>query len=132
MTMETMGRQAIGIDAPRERRPGEPMEQEPHPVGYAHWTTPDRQEPTVRVLTGAGIALTPVFGTAQPPKGISGAIRRVAYAIPDYRVRHWGLLLLADRVDWVESAVGRAVRRPSTWIAAALAVVAIRAVRARA
>jgi hypothetical protein len=49
---------------------------------------------------------TPVFGTAQPPQGISGLVRRRAYAIPEHRVRHWMLLLLADRLDLLEYRLG--------------------------
>jgi hypothetical protein len=43
-----------------------------------------------------------VFGTAQPARGVSGAIRRVAYRLPEHRAGRWALLLLADRVDVVE------------------------------
>ena len=50
--------------------------------------------------------LTPVFGTAQPPKGLSGAIRRFSYArYSEGRAAHWLLLMLADRVDAVEEHV---------------------------
>ncbi len=42
---------------------------------------------------------TPVFGTAQPPAGLAGAIRRYAYKFPDHWMRHWSTLLFADRVD---------------------------------
>lgn len=48
---------------------------------------------------------TPVFGTALPPRGLSGALRTRAYAIPEHRARHWLLLLVADRVDVVETWV---------------------------
>jgi len=30
-------------------------------------------------------------------------VRRAAHRIPDHRVAHWMLLLLADRIDAVES-----------------------------
>jgi hypothetical protein len=43
--------------------------------------------------------LTPVFGTAQPPSGVSGAIRRYAYSYSEGRTAHWVLLIAADRVD---------------------------------
>jgi hypothetical protein len=44
--------------------------------------------------------LTPVFGTSAPPRGASGAIRRLAYArYSEARAAHWLLLLAADRVD---------------------------------
>jgi hypothetical protein len=60
--------------------------------------------------------LTATFGTAQPPRGVSGMIRRAAYEIPDYRMRHWMLLMLADRVDMVESGLLRGAKRPATWL----------------
>jgi hypothetical protein len=43
-----------------------------------------------------------VYGTAVPPRGLSGVIRRIAYGVPDYKARRWALLLLADRVDVIE------------------------------
>ena len=50
--------------------------------------------------------LTPVFGTAQPPTGLSGALRRLSYArYSEGRAAHWLLLMLADRVDAVEHHV---------------------------
>jgi hypothetical protein len=50
--------------------------------------------------------LTPVFGTAQPPKGLSGVMRKFAYAkYSEGRAAHWLLLLAADRVDAVESTL---------------------------
>ena len=45
---------------------------------------------------------TAVFGTAQPPRGLSGVMRRRAYEIPEHHVRHWLLLMLADRIDLLE------------------------------
>jgi hypothetical protein len=51
--------------------------------------------------------LPPVFGTACPPKGLSGAIRKLSYArYSEGRAAHWLLLMLADRVDTVESTLG--------------------------
>jgi hypothetical protein len=44
--------------------------------------------------------VTPVFGTAQPLHGVSGAIRRLAYArFSEGRLAHWLLLIVGDRVD---------------------------------
>jgi hypothetical protein len=62
--------------------------------------------------------LTPVFGTAQPPKGLSGVMRRFAYAqYSEARAAHWLLLLAADRVDVVESTVSSfATLRPDNII----------------
>ena len=47
--------------------------------------------------------LTPVFGTACPPKGLSGVVRKFAYRYSEARTAHWLLLIAGDRVDAVES-----------------------------
>jgi hypothetical protein len=50
--------------------------------------------------------LTPVFGTAQPPRGVSGRIRKHAYAsYSEARAAHWLLLMAADRVDTLGSTL---------------------------
>jgi hypothetical protein len=105
-----------GVDAKPEARPGVPMlVAPPKPVDGAHWREPDRQPPSSVVTKRIELAhLTPVFGTAQPPRGLSGALRRVAYTIPEHRPRHWMLLMLADRVDVLEHGAGAA-----TWVALA-------------
>jgi hypothetical protein len=49
--------------------------------------------------------MPPVFGTAEPPAGLSGLVRRWAYRYPDHCPRHWLLLLLGDRIDsWTHRA----------------------------
>src|ERR671916_2519210 len=51
-------------------------------------------------------SLTPVFGTACPPRGLSGAMRRHAYArYSEARAAHWLILIAADRVDALENHV---------------------------
>lgn len=91
------------FDSSAEERPGVPMEQRPQPAPGAHWDEPTRQHSDVPVLTHAARRdLTPVYGTAIPPRGLSGMLRRVAYRIPEERASHWMLLLLADRVDVAE------------------------------
>ena len=48
--------------------------------------------------------LTPVFGTGQPPRLLSGALRKLAYRrYSEGRAAHWLILIGADRVDAVES-----------------------------
>jgi hypothetical protein len=86
----------------------------------AHWELPEQQEekwPRERSIEHA--FLTPVFGTACPPKGLSGRIRRHAYArYSEARAAHWLLLLAADRVDTVESTLASFVtRRPDNPLA---------------
>jgi len=93
-----------GFDALETRRPGVPMELDPpHPMAGAHWGTPEHQKDPGYVLRRSDLeALTPVFGTTVPPRGLSGRIRRRAYRIAEHRTSHWFLLLLADRVDRLE------------------------------
>jgi hypothetical protein len=123
-----------GLDRRTEDRPGVPRESKPHPLPGAHWTVPEQQVPTTEVLVRADLdKLTPVFGTKQPPHGLSGVLRRMAYRVPDWHVRHWLILMLADRVDALESRFTRArLFWPLTAAGAAIAVVvAIRASRRR-
>jgi hypothetical protein len=62
----------------------------------------------------------PVSSAAQPPRGLSGVVRRAAYAIPEHQVRHWALLILADRLDFLERVFTEQARRHPTALAAAL------------
>ncbi|MCK8502380.1 hypothetical protein VZQ01_10890 [Myxococcus faecalis] len=88
-------------------RPGVPMETLPHPLPGARMPIRFQHSP-VRVFKHPGRAqLPPVYGTAQPPKGLSGLLRRVAYGVPDHKARHWMVLLLADRVDVWEHRLAR-------------------------
>ena len=46
--------------------------------------------------------ITPVFGSTVPPSGLSGGLRRYAFGFSESDLRHWLLLLLADRVQVIE------------------------------
>ena len=46
-----------------------------------------------------------VFGTPEPPKGLSGLIRRAAFHYSENRYRHWLPLIVADRVQVVEGVL---------------------------
>lgn len=108
------------VDADPERRPGVPLYK---PAGSGTVAHPplDLQEPHVPVLVGADVGhLTPVFGTGQPPRGLSGVLRRAGYQIPEHKAARWMMLLAADRVDVWES---RAVRKP--WLTGVLAASAV-------
>jgi hypothetical protein len=77
---------------------------------HAEITKPplDQQLTTVPVLVGVDVGrLTPVFGTTQPPRGLSGLIRRAGYRVPEHKAGRWMLLLLGDRVDVWESRLRR-------------------------
>jgi hypothetical protein len=94
-----------GADLDPRDRPSVPKLQYREDLTGAHWEFPDRQpekRPRERSIEHA--FLTPVFGTAQPPRGLSGAIRKLSYArYSEGRAAHWLLLMLADRVDAWES-----------------------------
>jgi hypothetical protein len=93
-----------GADLDPADRPSYPKLQYPADTG-AHWDFPERQpgaEGRERSVEHAFV--TPVFGTAQPLHGLSGAIRRLAYArFSEGRLAHWMLLIVGDRVDAWES-----------------------------
>jgi hypothetical protein len=111
-----------GVDRRKEDRPGVPKETPPHPLPGVHWREPPQQVPAHPVLMRADLdRLTPVFGTGEPPRGVSGALRRVAYTVPDHKARHWMLLLLADRVDAIEHGEGLVRLVPAALVVAAAA-----------
>jgi len=84
----------------------------------AHWDVPDRQDPLgFREKSTEHRSLTPVFGTAQPLRGLSGAIRQYAYTFSEGRLAHWVLLILGDRIDLLENRVAALLRgRPDNLI----------------
>ena len=100
-----------GVDLDPKNRPGVPKENfNPGGTG-AHWDFPERQIPRYpRERSAEHKFLTPVFGTVCPPKGLSGVIRRFAYTLSEGRLAHWNLLVLADRVDVLESRIGALFR----------------------
>jgi hypothetical protein len=93
-----------GVDSDPADRPSVPKLKFQEDLTGAHWEFPDRQpEKWPRERSIEHKFLTPVFGTAQPPKGLSGVLRRFSYArYSEGRAAHWLLLMLADRVDAVE------------------------------
>ena len=94
-----------GVDLNPADRPSVPKEKM-EDTG-AHWDFPERQpERYPREKSTEHKFLTPVFGTAQPLRGVSGAIRRYAYTFSEGRTAHWLLLMAGDRVDVLESRVG--------------------------
>jgi hypothetical protein len=95
-----------GVDLDYRNRPAVPMEDfDPGATG-AHWDVPERQpEKWPREMSPEHGMLPPVFGTTCPPRGISGAIRKYAYTLSEGRTSHWMLLMLADRIDVMESRV---------------------------
>jgi hypothetical protein len=92
-----------GVDLPHENRPAYPMERKPPRLDLTHVHEPQQQAETVEILvSNERDRITPVFGTTVPPSGISGTIRRTAFRYSENDLRHWMLLLFADRVNMVE------------------------------
>ena len=103
-----------GADLDPADRPSSPKLQYPADSG-ARWTFPERHpggEGRERSVEHAFV--TPVFGTAQPLRGASGAIRRLAYdRFSEGRLAHWTLLIVGDRVDaWGSHLRSFATKRP--------------------
>lgn len=96
-----------GADLDPADRPSVPREQFDPTFSGAHWEYPEQQpEKWPRERSVEHTQLPPVFGTAQPPKGLSGAIRRFAYArYSEGQSAHWLLLIVADRVDTLGSGL---------------------------
>jgi hypothetical protein len=94
-----------GADLDHANRPAYPMERTPprlpHPT-----TPPEQQHSHVEVLVSTERPqITPLYGTPSPPKGLSGWLRRRAFEQSENDLRHWLLLLLADRVNVCEGLV---------------------------
>ncbi|GAA4736014.1 hypothetical protein GCM10023328_15340 [Modestobacter marinus] len=103
-----------GVDLDPADRPSSPKLQYPADTG-AHWDFPDRQPGSAgRERSIEHAFVTPVFGTAQPLHGPSGAIRRLAYErFSEARLAHWLLLVAGDRVDaWGAHLASFASPRP--------------------
>ena len=83
-------------------------ERAPHPrAGAQAPIEPQRTGKPVTHAHGGLPKMPPVYGTSIPPRGLSGVLRKVAYGYPDHWVRHWMVLLVADRVDVWEHRLRR-------------------------
>jgi hypothetical protein len=94
-----------GVDLDPARRPGVPWKRDP-PQRFPNTRfPPDRQttEPTVPKHGRPNKPFPPVYGTTCPLHGLSGAVRKLAYRLPDHYPSHWMLMMLGDRVDALES-----------------------------
>jgi hypothetical protein len=92
-----------GADLDKKDRPAVPMERTPPRLEGVHWEHVSQQPQHVEILHSTERpGITPVFGTTLPPAGLSGRLRRFAFRFSENDVRHWLLLLLADRVNMVE------------------------------
>src|SRR5688572_18267658 len=74
-------------------------------AGYS-WERPPQQPVNVEVLhSNERPHVTAVFGTATPPAGLSGVLRRFAFKYSESSYGHWLPLMLADRVNEVEGVL---------------------------
>jgi hypothetical protein len=95
-----------GADVDPENRPAVPKERTPPRLENLHWHEPEQQVPRVKIHHSVERpGLTPVFGTVCPPSGLSGMMRDVAFKYSENDIRHWLILLGADRVNMVEGLV---------------------------
>jgi hypothetical protein len=95
--------QGWGADLDRKNRPAVPMEHTPPRLDGAPVAPPSQQPLTTEVFVSPERpGITPLFGTSAPPKGLSGMLRRLAYKMTENDIRHFILLMLADRINVVE------------------------------
>jgi len=96
-----------GIDADPENDPVYPMKKrtnEEH-EGYA-WQRPEQQPEDVEILKSVERPnLTAAFGTASPPEGLNGEIRKFAFKYSESSYGRWLPLVLADRVGAFEGII---------------------------
>jgi hypothetical protein len=121
-----------GVDRRPEDRPGVPRQIDPpRRMGGAAPGGPEQQVVGEVNAIDERRPITPVYATANPPRGLSGLLRRAAYTIPPYKARRWMLLMFADRIDVFEHGAGRplAVLLGGAALAAGT-FVAVRAIRA--
>lgn len=106
-----------GADLDHKNRPSYPKEL-PSTVKTARGDVKHWQTPRTKVhMSNEHPGLTPVFGESVPPRGLSGLLRDYAYQYGEASNRHWLTLMLADRVNVVESLITGVFRgRPDHYV----------------
>lgn len=95
-----------GVDANPQNDPTYPYRDRSADDHKGQWVRPTQQQPDVELLHSVEHKQTPaVFGTASPPKWVSGWMRRIAFRWSESNWAHWMLLMGADRVNMVEGLV---------------------------
>ncbi|MBA4143844.1 MAG: hypothetical protein H0X43_12850 [Nitrosospira sp.] len=95
--------QGWGADLDPKGRPAYPKERIPARLSGVHWDHPEQQEQKIEILRSIERPnITPVFGTSTPPSGLSGTMRETAFRFSENDIRHWLLLLFADRINVCE------------------------------
>ncbi|MES2649185.1 MAG: hypothetical protein V4717_20070 [Bacteroidota bacterium] len=94
-----------GIDANPENDPSYPMKQR-NGADYErlNYEKPVQQTVDIEILhSNERPGVTRVFGTASPPSGLSGMMRRYAFKYSESSYAHWASLVLADRINVIEA-----------------------------
>ena len=100
-----------GADLDHANRPAYPRERMPPRLEGVHWDQPEPQPAHIEVLKSIEHPTRPpIFGTGPAPSGLSGSIRRYAFGFSENDLRHWLLLLFADRVNVGEGLVSDLAR----------------------
>ena len=96
-----------GVDADPKNDPTYPIRHRlPAEEARSGWVRPAQQPVDVEVLRSIEYPdMTAVFGTSTPPAGLSGMIRRAAFAYSESSYLHWLPLVLADRINVVEGVL---------------------------
>jgi hypothetical protein len=103
--------QGWGADLDHKNRPAYPMERAAPRLDGVHGAALENQPVKMRVYHSTERpGITPIYGTSVPPAGISGKLREAAYKLSENDIRHWLLLMLADRINVVEG-IGQDLRR---------------------
>jgi hypothetical protein len=98
--------QGWGADLDLKNRPAVPMERTPPRLEHPPPTHIEQQKTDIPVFVSPERpSITPIFGTSVPPSGISGMIRAAAFKTTENDIRHWVLLMVADRVNVVEGII---------------------------
>jgi hypothetical protein len=92
-----------GVDANPQNDPTYPYRDRSSDDHSGEWVRPSLQETDVELLHSVEHKQSPaVFGTASPPRYVSGALRRLAFRWSESHWAHWLLLMGADRLNMVE------------------------------
>lgn len=92
-----------GADLDAAKRPAYPKERMPPRLPGYRAGPPLQQLQQVQVLHSTErIGITPLFGSSVPPSGVSGRLRELAFRYSENDIRHWLILLFADRVNMFE------------------------------
>lgn len=105
-----------GADLDPKNRPSVPREL-PSTVNTLRGDVKHWQQPTQKIhVSNEHPGLTPAFGETCPPRGLSGMLRDYAYQFGEATNRHWMTLILADRVNMIESMITEALHgRPDNF-----------------